>query len=341
MNDLLRGAWTSALCVALCALSGCATVVGEPEPFPRPFQIIAHRGASAYAPENTIPALVSAFELGAFEVEIDVQLSGDDVVILYHDANLEKKTSQPGRVRDHASDELTRMDIGSWFDRTHPEIIAGGKSYAGTTLASLDRVFEIFGSSLFYHIELKSNEPQLPELVVSSIRNADVQGRARVTSFQFDQLERVRDLDRDIPITLLIRRGEALRFRDGASNNAGANAGSNAGSIETLTEPLGTRPDDQEPAPLLPLQKDWIDRATAAGFDQVGIAAVDLSRQVVAYANQQGMQVRAWGIKGDEDMRRAIALGTHGMTTNWPDRLIRELVRHAGSTGARERVAGD
>jgi hypothetical protein len=53
-----------------------------PVRFPTPFQIIAHRGASAYAPENTLAAFRIARDLGAFEVELDVQLSSDDVVML-------------------------------------------------------------------------------------------------------------------------------------------------------------------------------------------------------------------------------------------------------------------
>jgi len=322
MSAAYRSASTSALCLALLTLGACATV-GEPEPFPRPFQIIAHRGASAYAPENTIPAFVRAFELGAYEVELDVQLSRDDVVILYHDANLEKKTGRPGRVRDHTADELVGMEIGSWFDRSHPQVASSGKHYAGTHLVSLDRVFEIFGSSLFYHIELKSSEPELAMLVLASIRDAGLADDARITSFQFDLLSRARELDDEIPITLLIRRGEALRFRDGASHNASAG--------EPPSDSLNLAADDPEPTPLLPLQKSWIDRARAAGFDQVGIASGDLSFEVVAYANARGLQVRAWGIKSDADMRRAIEVGCHGMTTNWPDRLIRELVRHAGS----------
>ena len=64
----------------------------------------------------------------------------------------------------------------------------------------------------------------------------------------------------------------------------------------------------EEPAPLLPLQRDWVDHAKAAGFDQVGIASQDLSPAIVAYANRRGLQVRAWSIKSDADMRRAIAL---------------------------------
>ncbi len=82
-----------AVLAVLAALgAGCALVAATPEApgpiFPRPFHVIAHRGASAYAPENTLPAFRRALVLGAFEVELDVQLSRDDVVVLFHDATL-------------------------------------------------------------------------------------------------------------------------------------------------------------------------------------------------------------------------------------------------------------
>ena len=66
----------------------------------------------------------------------------------------------------------------------------------------------------------------------------------------------------------------------------------------------------------------------------VGITARDLSPEVVAYARARALEIRAWGIRSDRDMERAIALGSNGMTTNWPERLIQRLVEHMGAGGA-------
>ena len=63
--------------------------------------IYAHRGASAYAPENTVPAFEKAWALGAVDVELDIQLSKDDVVVLYHDSTLAEKTGHQGKARDY------------------------------------------------------------------------------------------------------------------------------------------------------------------------------------------------------------------------------------------------
>ena len=87
---------------------------------PRPFHVIAHRGASAEAPENTLPAFERALALGVVEVELDVQLSRDGVPVLFHDRTLDEKTPLRGPVRDHSAQELTRADVGSWFDRARP-----------------------------------------------------------------------------------------------------------------------------------------------------------------------------------------------------------------------------
>ncbi len=265
------------------------------KPFPTPFEVIAHRGASAYAPENTIAAFEKARELGAVDVELDIQLSRDNVVVLYHDATLREKTGRSGKVRDHDASDLLDMDIGSWFDRTHPEVEA---RHAGTRLCTLAAVFEAFGDTLHYHVELKSDDEALAALTLEQIRAYRLEANVRFTSFLFEQLERAREVAPDIPAGLLVR--DAVRLRREAS--AGAEVGT------------------------LSLQKRAIDRAKAAGFDQVGFASQDLSPELVRHAVESGLEIRAWRIKSDADMRRAIDMGAYGMTTNWPDRLVRELL---------------
>jgi glycerophosphoryl diester phosphodiesterase len=296
---------TVALLDLLLAPIACAGPK-ETQLFPRPFQIIAHRGASAYAPENTLPAFARAYELGAFEVELDVQVSRDHVVVVFHDAELEAKTGRSGRVRDYTAAELCEMEIGSWFDRTHPEV---GESFAGTRLVTLAELFHAFGDKLYYHVEFKSADTELAALTLAEVERAGLGGRVRLTSFLFEQLERARALNAAIPIAFLVR--DATRLRAEAGNETAG----------------------QGQPPLLPIQKRQVDRAARAGFDQVGFPSHDLSGEIVAYARGKGLQVRAWRIRSDDDMRHAIAAGSNGMTTNWPDRLIRALVEHVGSGG--------
>lgn len=77
---------------------------------------IAHRGASAFYPENTLEAFDGAHQLGATWVETDVMLTQDGVPVLFHDDTLERLTGEKKHIAGMDYDELKRVDIGSWFD---------------------------------------------------------------------------------------------------------------------------------------------------------------------------------------------------------------------------------
>jgi glycerophosphoryl diester phosphodiesterase len=189
---LLLGAWLAAADLASA----------QPPAAPaRPFHVIAHRGASAQAPENTLPAFARALALGVVEVELDAQLSRDGVPILFHDRTLEGKTPLRGPVRDHLAAELTRADIGSWFDRTHPESDRRG---AGTRLATLREVLETFGAKLRYHIELKDEVEATPERVIEVVAAAKLEPRVMLTSFSRAQLARAQRRAPGIPLCWLL-----------------------------------------------------------------------------------------------------------------------------------------
>ena len=189
--------------VALLGMAGCASRPQQPAPsvYPRPFQIIAHRGASARAPENTLPAFRAARRLGAVEVELDVQLSADDQVILFHDGLLEPKTGRPGTVRDHSLASLREMEIGSWFDASHPE---ADERFAGTKLTTLADLFAEMGRDFVYHVELKDGEADLSARVLEVVDRFALRDRVIVTSFRFEQLARMRALAPELPTCLLI-----------------------------------------------------------------------------------------------------------------------------------------
>ncbi len=265
---------------------GTATGVRK-RPLPVPFRVIAHRGASAYAPENTLPAFERALEVGAAEVELDVQLSRDDVLVLFHDRTLDRKTNLSGRVRDHTADALRGADIGSWFDDQHPAV---EERFAGTGLATLDDLFERFGDRLHYHVEIKSSEEALPRLLLERIAAFGLGERVIVTSFRNDALRRVRALDERVPICRL------------------------------LEKRVG-RPD----ASLL--SRRDIDDAVRERFDRVGVHLEDLNRDLVRYAHGRGLEIRAWGIGDPQDVERIVAAGANGMTVDWPDVVLAILAK--------------
>lgn len=100
--------------------------------------IIAHRGASAGAPENTLAAFGLAAEEGANGVELDVRLSADGNVAVIHDATVDRTTNGTGAVSHLTTEQLRSLDAG-----------------AGQSVPTLDDVFQTFGPALLYNVEVK------------------------------------------------------------------------------------------------------------------------------------------------------------------------------------------
>lgn len=117
--------------------------MNNPRKYPK---IIAHRGASAHAPENTLPAFQLALEQGADGIELDVMLSKDNRLIVIHDSTLERSTNGKGNVLDHSYAELKELDAGAYF----------GDAFKNTPLPLLDEVYEQFGGKFKINVELKA-----------------------------------------------------------------------------------------------------------------------------------------------------------------------------------------
>ncbi len=122
---------------------------------------IAHRGASGYAPENTLAAFDKAVEMQADYIEIDVQLSKDDLPVVIHDDTLDRTTNGTGTISAYTLQELKSLDAGSWFD----------KKYTGEKIPSLNEVLEMYGEKINILIELKSPElyPGVEEKVAEAL----------------------------------------------------------------------------------------------------------------------------------------------------------------------------
>lgn len=85
-------------------------------------KIIAHRGASKLAPENTMYAFELAYNLGAEGIETDVQLTKDNIPVLIHDETVRRTTNSNGYVKDFTFEELSTLDAGSWFSPIFEEL---------------------------------------------------------------------------------------------------------------------------------------------------------------------------------------------------------------------------
>src|ERR1041385_5287703 len=102
--------------------------------------IIAHRGASAVAPENTMVAFRAAIAAGADGIEFDVRLTRDGIPVIIHDSTLRRTAGVAARVADLDWTELQRVDVGSWFTRS-------GNSFPNETIPSLEELLTLFESN--------------------------------------------------------------------------------------------------------------------------------------------------------------------------------------------------
>jgi glycerophosphoryl diester phosphodiesterase len=159
--------------------------------------VIAHRGASADAPENTIAAFELALAQGADAIELDVHLSRDDHPVVIHDWTLERTTDGAGPVRDRSVRELKRLDAGGWR----------GPAFAGQRIQTLQEVLERFGGRGRLVVELKGGSglyPGIEERVVSTLEIYAALGRTLLQSFDHAALGRLRTLSPEVRLGALI-----------------------------------------------------------------------------------------------------------------------------------------
>ena len=126
--------------------------------------IIAHRGASAFAPENTLAAFRKAIETGADGIELDVRLSKDQIPVVIHDSDLQRLGLTEGRIKDFTSRELQKTDVGSWFNKSNPKLADQifSKETIPTLAGLLDFLKDYKG---IIYIELKCKKYEIEPLV--------------------------------------------------------------------------------------------------------------------------------------------------------------------------------
>lgn len=163
-------------------------------------RIIAHRGASYYAPENTQAAIELAAEQGAKWIEVDLWLTADDNIAIIHNSTVNKRTNGRGRVSEKNYSDLSQLDAGSWYS----------KKYAGERILSLEKLIALVTKlKMNVNLEIKANSKK-------NQRTAEVVGeivlkywpKAKplplVSSFAIETLEVMHKLHPSIPRGLLV-----------------------------------------------------------------------------------------------------------------------------------------
>ncbi|HXW56939.1 MAG TPA: glycerophosphodiester phosphodiesterase family protein [Candidatus Cybelea sp.] len=167
--------------------------------------IIAHRGASGHAPENTLAAFERAVELGAPFIETDLHLTRDARFVAIHDATLERTTNGRGPVHDHTLAELRELDAGKWFDR----------EFMDTRIPTLEEILEFARrNDVVFYLELKYNAAfGMHHALVGALRQAESAARTVVISFDPATLSAVNKLDPSLMLGLLVEAPNANTVR--------------------------------------------------------------------------------------------------------------------------------
>jgi glycerophosphoryl diester phosphodiesterase len=225
---------------------------------------IAHRGASAYAPENTRAAFDRAIEMGAPMIETDVQQTRDNELVLIHDDVVDRTTDGMGPVADHELEDLLRLDAGSWFDA----------AFAGERIVTLRAFCSEYLPRIPACLEIK--EPFAADPLIDFLAaHPEALARIHLTSFSWQAVVRA-TAALDVPTGFLSRS----------------------------------------------FNRDLVDRCARRGLAQICPPASALDADLIGYAHERGLAVRAWGVASREDVDRLFATGADGATCNWPDWML-------------------
>jgi glycerophosphoryl diester phosphodiesterase len=158
------------------------------------FTFIAHQGFSAKAPGNTLAAFDLALAGGYTNIELDVQLTADSAVVVFHDKDVDRITNGTGPLASFKLAELRALDAGAWFDHR----------FRNERIPTLEEVLRRYTAKIHLHLELKSDQPLLPGKVATLLGNCDwvldathdpfqVPGLT-ITSEHLEQLKRSKEL---------------------------------------------------------------------------------------------------------------------------------------------------
>lgn len=250
--------------------------------------IIAHRGASAHAPENTLAAFQRAIDDGADGLEFDVRIARDGVPVVFHDSTLRRMTARrdDGRTSNFTTAELQTLDVGAWFNRRYEK--HADEKFCGETVPTLERLFSFlggYGGRLY--LEMKGSQTEiavLAEAIVEIIRQTDFLPQFVVKSFKLEAIEKIKRLLPEVATAALF-----------------------APKVMTI----------------LRKQTRLIERARLFAADELSLHYSLATKKLVAKAESAGMPTTIWTADHPIWVRRAAEVGIRAIITNDPARLLK------------------
>jgi glycerophosphoryl diester phosphodiesterase len=164
-----------------------------------PVLVIAHRGFSGQAPENTLAAFRKAIDAGSDAIEFDVRFSKDGHLVLIHDDTVDRTTEGKGKVSELTLEELKKLDAGSWK----------GTAFTGERIPTLKEALDLARGRILLDIEIKDGDQgsrsmvDLADLTLEAVQKAGMEGQVLFSSFDRGAVERVRTRAPHIPVAYL------------------------------------------------------------------------------------------------------------------------------------------
>ncbi len=256
-------------------------------------KVLAHRGDSACYPENTLPAFLSAKELGVDVIETDVHLSSDGKVIIWHDDTLDRETNGTGMVEHYTMQELLTLDAGYNFTRDN------GKSFPfrgkGVTMLPFEEALTALPDMRF-NVDLKTADTALADAFIDIVRAHHAQERVLCASFHVSNLIYVRRVSPEIATSMASEEIKPLLLR------------------QKLHLPI-RRKDIPGDAFQVPVRQGAI-KVITSGF--------------IRTFHRLGIPIHVWTINERAEMSRLLQMGVDGIFTDDP-RLLLDVVREIDS----------
>ena len=162
--------------------------------------IIAHRGASAHAPENTMSAFNIALEQNADAIELDVKLTADGYPVAIHDQTVDRTTDASGDISMFFLSTVRELDAGTHFSR----------NFSYERIPTLEEIFETIGKKTILNVELTNYatpRDSLPDKVAEMVIQHGLEERILFSSFLHMNLRRVKEILPQVPVAILPMRG--------------------------------------------------------------------------------------------------------------------------------------
>ena len=186
MKSFSRNVWIIIGIICLILLWSFLHIVLRSTAITEPI-IIAHRGGAGLAPENTLAAVNASISRGESYIEVDVQRTSDDVLVLFHDNNLDRLTDRTGKLSDWNWKDLSTIDVGSHFDT----------EYSGVSIPTLAQVIEaIEGNNVTLLLEAKNPDkyPDIEKQINELLEISESTEKVVVVSFDHEWLQKFQEI---------------------------------------------------------------------------------------------------------------------------------------------------